>query len=49
MSHISKRTNLNLNEFELFLKTEPAPALNNILNWWQVSSSLKNLNFKLNY
>jgi len=25
-----------LNEFELFLKAERVPALNNILNWWKV-------------
>ena len=47
MSHITKQENLNLNEFELFLKTEPASALSNILNWWQVSLKLNFLNFKL--
>jgi hypothetical protein len=36
VSHI-KQKNLNSDEIELFLKTEQAPALCNVLDWWKVS------------
>jgi hypothetical protein len=43
VSHISRKqkTNLNLNEFELFLNTQRAGALDNILNWWKVNFNIK--------
>ena len=37
VTHISRKQNLNLNELEVLLKTDRAPALNDILNWWKVS------------
>ena len=45
VSHI-KQKNRNSDEIELFLKTEQATALSNILNWWKVSFfNLKYLDF----
>jgi hypothetical protein len=41
VSHISQKQNLNLNELDVFLKTDRAPALNDILNWWKVSFKIK--------
>ena len=45
MAHISQKQNLNLNELDVFLKTDRAPALNDILNWWKVSFKIKFLKF----
>jgi len=42
VSHI-KQKNLNLDEIELFLKTERAPALCNVLDWWKVSFLNRNI------
>jgi hypothetical protein len=49
VSHISVQQDLSLNELELFLNTKRAAALDNILDWWKVSTIFNffNLLYKL--
>jgi hypothetical protein len=37
INHITKQQHVKSSEFDIFLKVERAPALNNTLNWWKVS------------
>jgi hypothetical protein len=37
VNHITQQQRVKSSEFDVFLKVERAPALNNTLNWWKVS------------
>lgn len=37
VNHITKQRHVNSSEFDVFLKVDRAPALNNTLNWWKVN------------
>ena len=41
VNYITKQQHVKSSEFDIFLKIEHAPALNNTLNWWKVSCIIK--------